>query len=303
MHYEPQLYSSSQHIKALGSSPNNNFIGIPQLTKDLLEAIIGEATAIDFYSRLAKIAPNQKEQNIILHIIEDEKAHLKNFFGLYMMLTGKRPLFQINKVEFNNYREGLKMAFEDELSDYETYRNHYLLTQDPFIRDVFLRAFTDEIKHATRFNFILAQTSNYDGNTIIKDYGSAPFVVNIDEATKKNNNYRTAIWTGNHLQVTLMSINVGDDIGLEVHPDTDQFLRIEEGQGIVRMGDSRDQLTFEREVRDNYAIMVPAGKWHNVINTGDIPLKIYSIYAPPHHPHGTVHKTRADAMASEEGHY
>lgn len=276
-----------------------NSQGTEQLTQDLLKAIKGEATAIDFYSRLAKLAPNQKQQNEIFHIIEDEKTHLKNFTVLFAMITGTHPVYQVNKVRFNTYREGLQMAFDDELSDYETYRNHYLLTEDPFIRDLFLRAFTDEIKHATRFNSFLSQTSNRDGNAVLKDYGPAPFVVDIDEATKANNNYRTAIWTGNHLQVTLMSIKVGEDIGLEVHPDTDQFLRIEEGQGIVRMGDSRERLTFEKEVRDNYAIMVPAGKWHNVINTGDIPLKIYTIYAPPHHPHGTVHKTKADAMAEE----
>lgn len=133
-----------------------------------------------------------------------------------------------------------------------------------------------------------------------RDYGSSPFVVNIDQATRQNNTFRTAIWTGTHLQVTLMSIDVGDDIGLEVHPDVDQFLRVEAGQGIARMGDTKDNLTFERRVQDNDAIMVPAGKWHNLINTGSTPLKIYSIYAPPEHPFGTVHRTKADAMAAEE---
>ncbi|NRF95710.1 cupin domain-containing protein [Paenibacillus frigoriresistens] len=96
-----------------------------------------------------------------------------------------------------------------------------------------------------------------------------------------------------------MSINVGEDIGLEVHPTVDQFLRIEEGQGIVRMGDTKDNLNFEKRVYDDYAIMVPAGKWHNVINTGNKPLKLYSIYAPPQHPFGTVHKTKANAIAAE----
>jgi mannose-6-phosphate isomerase-like protein (cupin superfamily) len=96
-----------------------------------------------------------------------------------------------------------------------------------------------------------------------------------------------------------MSINVGEDIGLEVHPTVDQFLRIEEGQGIVQMGDTKDNLYFERRVYDDDAIMVPAGKWHNIINTGNKPLKLYSIYAPPEHPFGTVHETKADAMAAE----
>lgn len=133
----------------------------------------------------------------------------------------------------------------------------------------------------------------------VKDYGPQPFVININKATRNNNTYRTAIWTGEHMQVTLMSIHVGDDIGLEIHPDTDQFLRIEQGQGIVRMGKSSNNLNFERRVYDDTAIMVPAGTWHNVINTGNIPLKLYTIYAPPHHPHGTVETTKAEAMLEE----
>ncbi|WP_120167763.1 cupin domain-containing protein [Thermohalobacter berrensis] len=133
----------------------------------------------------------------------------------------------------------------------------------------------------------------------LKDYGPEPFVVNIDEATKQNTNYRTALWTGENLQVTLMSIKVGGDIGLEIHPTVDQFIRIEEGQGIVRMGDSKDNLDFEARVYDDYAIMIPAGKWHNLINTGSKPLKLYAIYAPPEHPRGTIHKTKEDAEADE----
>ncbi len=134
----------------------------------------------------------------------------------------------------------------------------------------------------------------------LKDYGSEPFVVNIEKATKQNNNFRIALWTGDHLQVTLMSINPGEDIGLEVHPDVDQFLRIEEGKGTVKMGDSKDNLDFQKEVYDDFAVMVPAGKWHNIVNTGDKPLKLYSIYAPPEHPRGTVHKTKADAEEEHE---
>ncbi len=143
----------------------------------------------------------------------------------------------------------------------------------------------------------------YCRNIIVKDYGSKPFVVNIDQVTKQNNTYRTALWTGENLQVTLMSINVGDDIGLEVHPTTDQFIRIEEGHGLVQMGDSKDKLDFQEMAYDDYAIMIPAGKWHNVTNLGNKPLKIYSIYAPPEHPYGTVHETKAIAMSTEEHRY
>lgn len=134
----------------------------------------------------------------------------------------------------------------------------------------------------------------------LKDYGSKPFVVNIDEATKQNSNFRIALWTGEHLQVTLMSIKPGQDIGLEIHPCVDQFIRIEQGQGLTKMGKCKDNLDFQRKVFDDYAIMIPAGYWHNLINTGNEPLKLYSIYAPPEHPKGTVHKTKADAIAAEQ---
>ncbi|WP_018248772.1 cupin domain-containing protein [Orenia marismortui] len=129
----------------------------------------------------------------------------------------------------------------------------------------------------------------------LKDYGPCPFVINIEEATKQNNYYRIALWTGEYLQLTLMSIDVGDEIGLEIHPDVDQFIRIEQGQGITMMGNRKNQLDFQAEVYDDDAIFIPAGKWHNLINTGAVPLKLYSIYAPPEHPRGTVHETKEDA--------
>lgn len=147
-------------------------------------------------------------------------------------------------------------------------------------------------------------TDNADDDVLIKlkDYGPEPFVVNITEATKQNNTFRTALWTGNHLQLTLMSVEVGESIGLEVHPNTDQFIRIEEGQGLVNMGDRKDMLDFQEKVYDDFAIIIPAGKWHNIINTGKKPLKLYSIYAPPQHPKGTVHETKAIAEAAEKNH-
>ena len=126
------------------------------------------------------------------------------------------------------------------------------------------------------------------------DQGRRPFVVDIEKATKQNNTFRTAIWTGKHLQVVVMSLRVGEDIGLEVHPTVDQFLRIESGQGKVQMGESKNRLTFERRVSDDDAIMVPAGTWHNLTNTGNKPLKLYTIYAPPEHPFGTVQRTKAE---------
>ena len=130
---------------------------------------------------------------------------------------------------------------------------------------------------------------------LIRDYGPEPFVVNIEEITKANNTFRTALWTGEHLQLTLMSIPVGESIGLEIHPDTDQFLRLEQGEGLVQMGKDKNNLSFQKRVSNNFEFVVPAGTWHNLINIGNIPIKLYSIYAPPKHPRGTVHLTKADA--------
>ena len=137
----------------------------------------------------------------------------------------------------------------------------------------------------------------------ITDYGSNPFVIDIKKATLHNNTFRTALWTGNHLQLTLMCIPVGGDIGLEVHPNVDQFLRIEDGHGLTQMGSSKDNLYLQQPVYDDFAIFIPAGTWHNIINTGNKPLKLYSIYAPPNHPKGVIHQTKEAAEAAENPHY
>lgn len=136
-------------------------------------------------------------------------------------------------------------------------------------------------------------------NAEIHDFGPEPIAINIDEAAKKNCNYRTTVWTGKHMQVTLMSINPGDDIGLEMHPDVDQFLRVECGTAIVKMGRCKDNLSYQKRIDSDYAVIVPAGTWHNIINTGNTPLKLYSVYAPVQHPFGTVHKTKEIAQQSE----
>jgi mannose-6-phosphate isomerase-like protein (cupin superfamily) len=134
------------------------------------------------------------------------------------------------------------------------------------------------------------------------DQGRTPWVVNIEEITVANDHFRIARWTGKHLQMTLMSLEPGQEIGLELHKDIDQFIRIEQGRGRVLMGESAQALTFDREVEDDWAIFIPAGYWHNVMNTGDEDLKLYSIYAPPEHPAGIVHPTSADAAADAHHH-
>lgn len=134
----------------------------------------------------------------------------------------------------------------------------------------------------------------------IIDNGPKPNAFDIETATTENDTYRTVAWTGRYLQVTLMSIPVGESIGLETHPETDQFLRIDAGKGRCVMGPSEHELTFEQEVEDGWSIQVPAGTWHDVINTGDEPLRLYTVYAPVHHAQGIVQRTFAEAEADEE---
>lgn len=120
------------------------------------------------------------------------------------------------------------------------------------------------------------------------DFGSKPFVVDIEKITTTNNDFRTAVWTGTNLQLMVMSIQPGDDIGIEIHHDVDQMLCIQQGRGLVEMGKDKDNLSFLQPVFENSAIFIPAGTWHNLLNTGEIPMKLYSIYAPPNHPMGGV---------------
>lgn len=132
------------------------------------------------------------------------------------------------------------------------------------------------------------------------DNGPEPNAFDIETETVANDAYRTVAWTGRHLQVTLMSIPRGTSIGLEVHPETDQFLRVDAGQGRCLMGPAEDELEFVQDVEDGWSIQVPAGTWHDVVNTGDGPLKLYAVYAPPHHSTGAVHRTAAEAQEDEE---
>ncbi len=132
------------------------------------------------------------------------------------------------------------------------------------------------------------------------DIGPQPQSFNIEEATQANRNYRSVAWSGRYLQVTLMSIPVGGDIGLEAHPETDQFLRLESGSGKVQMGSAKDKLTFEKDVSDGWCVLVPAGTWHNITNTGAMPMQVYAIYAPAHHKPGKVQATAAVAESDKD---
>ena len=133
----------------------------------------------------------------------------------------------------------------------------------------------------------------------INDIGPEPQSFDIERATKDNTAYRSVAWSGRYLQVTLMSIPAGGDIGLEAHPETDQFLRLDAGSGRVQMGAAKDKLTFEKEVSDGWCVLVPAGTWHNITNIGASPMQVYTIYAPAHHAPGKVQATAAAAKADK----
>ncbi|HET9384471.1 MAG TPA: cupin domain-containing protein [Gemmatimonadales bacterium] len=119
------------------------------------------------------------------------------------------------------------------------------------------------------------------------------FIGNIEDRTELNQDFRRVLFTGAQMQLVLMAVRPGDELGEEVHPDTDQFFRIEEGKGEIWIEGERTP------VEEDMAIVVPAGARHNLKNTGHKALKLYTLYAPPQHPDGTVHRTKLDAEAAE----
>ncbi len=120
------------------------------------------------------------------------------------------------------------------------------------------------------------------------------YVDNIDKATVANEDFRRVLYTGQNLQLVLMTLQPGEEIGAETHDDRDQFFRIEEGEGEIHIDGIRNR------VEDDFAVIVPAGALHNVVNTGDRPLRMYTIYGPPEHIDAVVHHTKAEADAAHE---
>jgi mannose-6-phosphate isomerase-like protein (cupin superfamily) len=129
------------------------------------------------------------------------------------------------------------------------------------------------------------------------------WVGDIERETLDNTNFRTALYTGKALQLTVMSLKPGEEIGVEMHDHLDQFIRVEQGRATVTFGPSKDEVTETHHVEDDWVVIIPGGTWHNVINEGDGDLKLYSVYAPPEHPEGTVHVTKAEADAAEAEHH
>ena len=128
------------------------------------------------------------------------------------------------------------------------------------------------------------------------------WVGDIEDATLANDTFRTVLFTGQNLQLTVMRLGPGEEIGVEMHDHLDQFIRIEQGMARVTMGPSEDEVAETHEVEDDWAVIIPGGTWHNVINTGEGDLRLYSLYTPPEHPDGTVHRTKAEADAAEHDH-
>jgi mannose-6-phosphate isomerase-like protein (cupin superfamily) len=120
------------------------------------------------------------------------------------------------------------------------------------------------------------------------------YVANIEDQTVDNEDFRRVLYTGKNLQLVLMTLKPGEEIGEEVHEDRDQFFRIEEGRGTVYIDG------VPSEVGDDFAVIVPAGARHNVVNSGSEPLKLYTLYGPPEHRDGTVHKDKAQADADHD---
>ncbi len=122
------------------------------------------------------------------------------------------------------------------------------------------------------------------------------FVGNIEDKAEANGDFRHVLYTGPHMQLVLMTLQRGEDIGEEVHEDTDQYFRVEKGKGEVSID---GQVT---RIDSDTAIVIPAGTRHNIRNTGEKPLRMYTLYAPPHHPQGTVHHTKAEAESAAAHH-
>lgn len=120
------------------------------------------------------------------------------------------------------------------------------------------------------------------------------FIADIEDLTTDNGDFRRVLYTGRNLQLVVMSLKPGQEIGLEIHDDRDQFFRVESGRGEVFIDGETTP------IEDDDGIVVPAGAQHNVVNTGDAPLKLYTIYGPPEHVDGTVHRTKADAETHHE---
>jgi len=122
------------------------------------------------------------------------------------------------------------------------------------------------------------------------------YITDIEKATKENNNFRQVLYTGKNSQLVVMRLKPGEEIGEETH-SLDQFIRLEKGRGRVIMDGA------EKEIKEDYAVVIPAGAKHNIINDGEKEMKLYTIYSPPEHKDGVIHKTKEEALADTADHF
>lgn len=129
------------------------------------------------------------------------------------------------------------------------------------------------------------------------------WVGDIEAITEDNSTFRTVLWTGTNLQLTVMCLTTGEEVGMEMHDHLDQFIRVESGSARITLGPSAEEVEVAHDIADDWAMIIPAGTWHNVTNSGTQDLRLYSVYAPPEHPADAVHRTKAEADAAGAEHH
>lgn len=238
---------------------------------------ISQAELIGFFKRLKRSKDEfidfLKKYNQV--VVTDKRTNL----NIPFMKKANRAIAKtiMRKSNFKTSNVKLQVSHKENFDRTKFYENYYRnLSSNDFRVTSSNGKVIIEIK----------EKSDINENVNIDDRGGEPYVVNLEDLTVDNQNFRTTKWTGENLQMTLMSVE--DEIGMEVHESGDQFLRIEEGKGKVVIGDSEDNIILETDIEDDFAIFIPAGSYHNIINTGDTPLKLYAIYAPPEHSKGKV---------------
>ncbi|MFD1064995.1 cupin domain-containing protein [Oceanobacillus locisalsi] len=295
MYYHP-FYQQQMHRRNPNAHQGNPYD--EQTAAMIEETLHREAALLPLYFHAVESFRQDATAQDLVYAVQSKNQIAAGLEQTYHYFTGQQlDTRQQELVQERN--ESIDTLYQHAVQSYEENYRKSEQVQEPYSRQLLYQLAMTDYQIANHLAGILETNQENPMFSRITDHGGNPFIIDIENAAESNTNYRTALWTGEHLQVTLMSIPVGGDIGLEMHPDTDQFLRIEEGEGTVQMGNRQDNLTIQQHVEEDSAIMVPAGTWHNITNTGDEALKLYTVYAPPHHPFGTVESTKEAAMQTE----
>lgn len=284
--YHQQMYRTNPNL-----NPRNVFD--EQATKTVEETLQREKTSLSMYYQVLDQFRNDPSEQGLVYAVQSKNQIIADLEQVYQYFTGH----QVDTRQLENNQEGeasIETIYEHALQGYEENYRKSEQINEPYSQQLLYQLAMIDYQIADHLSGYLENQQEDQTSSRVTDYGRNPLVIDIEDAAEANTDYLTALWTGEHLQVTLMSIPVGSDIGLDVHPDTDQFLRIEEGRGTVQMGNQQNNLNIQQRVEEDSAIMVPAGTWHNITNNGDEPLKLFSIYAPPHHSFGTVENKREE---------